>query len=74
MNSFTISDDLKAEMAKCKHGSSSQMSVTVSVGKDGSVTISPASAAEKTEEKAEAAPKKNVSRRPKAVMDAISSM
>ena len=75
MNSdVTISDDLKAVLAKCKPGQTKQVSINAAMGENGEITLSAAETAEEyTEEKPAPAPKKKTSR-PKPVMAALGMM
>jgi hypothetical protein len=76
MNSdVAISDDLKSAMAKCKPGQSKTMEISVSMAKDGKITLGATKESSEAYEKEEApaAPKKPA-KRSKPVMAAIESM
>jgi hypothetical protein len=70
----TISDDLKAMLAKCKPGQSKPISVTAAMDKDGKVTLSSAETSEEYTEEKPAPKKKAGSSRPKPVMAALGMM
>lgn len=78
----TLTDGLKSVLSKCKPGDSKTISVGVSMGKDGKVTLDASGTSEyedapdvKVEKTTTApAPAKKKSSRPKAVAEAITSM